>query len=111
MVCAGENDIEELTGMYRPLCWQGHDKDPGGFKELMWYEIMKEFNCKAPSTRSPCGRPKENPFSHRHLSPEKREETSQLDHIIGPMRRCNEVYIHNDERTWPHGTTTPFMRG
>ena len=31
---------------------------------------------------------------------ERRKETSQLDYIIGPMRRNDEEYIHNDERTW-----------
>ena len=49
MLCTDENDIEELTGMYGPLCWQGYDKDPGSFKKLMWYGMMKEFNCKATS--------------------------------------------------------------
>ena len=52
MMCTDENDIEELTKMYGSMCWQGYDKDPGGFKKLMWYEIMKEFNCKASSTWS-----------------------------------------------------------
>ena len=28
--------ISELEGMCGPLCWQGYDKDPGGFKKLMW---------------------------------------------------------------------------
>ena len=32
--------------MYGPLCWQGSDNDRRGFKKLMWYEIMKEFNCR-----------------------------------------------------------------
>ena len=46
------------------------------------------------------GRERENAFTHRHLSPEKKEETSQLDYIFGPMRRDDEIYILNDERTW-----------
>ena len=33
------------------------------------------------------------------LSPDKKEETSQLDYIIGPMRR-NDEDIHNDGRLW-----------
>ena len=41
MMCTDAKDIEEVEGMYGPLCWQGYDKDPGGFKKLMWYEIMK----------------------------------------------------------------------
>ena len=38
MMCTDENDIEELTGKNGLLCWQEYDKDPGGFKKLMWYE-------------------------------------------------------------------------
>ena len=32
-MCAGENDNEEPTNMYCPLCWKVIDKDPGGFKK------------------------------------------------------------------------------
>ena len=32
---------------------------------------------------------------HRHFVPDKKEEISQLDCIIGPMRRNDEIYIHN----------------
>ena len=46
MMCTDEKDIEELNEMYGLLCWQGYDKDPGGFKKLMWYGIMKEFNVQ-----------------------------------------------------------------
>ena len=55
-MCTEENDDEELTNMYGPSCWQGLDKDPGGFKKIMWYGIMKEFNCKVSSTWSVCGK-------------------------------------------------------
>ena len=51
-MCPDEEDIEELKQMHGPECWQGYDKDPGGFMKLMWYEIMKLFNCKASSTFS-----------------------------------------------------------
>ena len=37
LMCTDEKDIEELNEMYGPLCWQGYDEDPGGFKKLMWY--------------------------------------------------------------------------
>ena len=42
LMCTDENDSEELTNMYGPLCWQGYDKDPGGFKKhVVWdYERM-----------------------------------------------------------------------
>ena len=33
LMCTDEKDIEELTKMYGPLCWQVYDKDPGGFQE------------------------------------------------------------------------------
>ena len=29
-----------MTGMSSPLCWQGYDKDLGGYKKLMWYGIV-----------------------------------------------------------------------
>ena len=50
MICTGENDIEELNEIYGPLCWQRYDRDPGGYKKIMWYSIMKEFDCKVSST-------------------------------------------------------------
>ena len=28
-----KKDIEELTKIYAPLCWQGYDNGPGGFQE------------------------------------------------------------------------------
>ena len=66
----------------------------------MRYGIMKDFECRATSTWCKCGRARETAFTHRHLSPEKEEETSQLYYIIGPRRRDVEVYICNDVRTW-----------
>ena len=77
MMCTDEKDIEELYG---PLCWQGYDKDPGGFKKLMWYEIVKEFNCKAFSTWSVCGRETEEAFTHKHLSTERGDIAAGLHH-------------------------------
>ena len=103
MMCADENDIEELMVIHGPLYWQEYDKDPGGLKEMMWCEITKEFDCKA------SGRERKDAFTHRHSSPGKKEATSQLDHIIGPMRRDDETRIHNEERM-QHGITTPFVQ-
>ena len=107
-MCTDENDIEELMLIYGPLCWQKYDKDPGGFKNVMWREIVKEFKCKTSSTWSVYGREREDALTHKHFSPVKKEETSQLDYISGPMRRDDEIYIHNEERiweTWDHYTT------
>ena len=61
-MCSDENDIEELTNMYGPLCWQGYDKDPSGFKKSMWNGIMKEFDSKVSSTWSVCGKGKSRSF-------------------------------------------------
>ena len=33
LMCTDVNDNEELTKMSGPLCWQGYDKDLGGFKK------------------------------------------------------------------------------
>ena len=41
---------EELKDFYGPLCLQAFEADPGGFKNLMWHEVMMEFDCKATST-------------------------------------------------------------
>ena len=99
LMCTDEKDIEELTTMYGPLCWQGYDKDPGGFKQ-MWYGIMKEFNCKATSTWSVCGIKRENTFTHRHSSPGEKGDILKLGYIIGPVARDDEICIHIEERSW-----------
>ena len=63
------------------------------------------------STWSVCGKVGAEAFTHRHLSPEKKRINSQLDHIIGPMRRSDEIYIHNARRLYGQfGTTTLFSR-
>ena len=100
MMCTDEKDIEELNEMYGRSCWQGYDHDPGGFKKLTWYGIMKEFNCKATSTWSKCGRAKETAFTHRQLGDKRQEWKSQLDYIIGPRERDDDVDIHNDVKLW-----------
>ena len=73
MMCTDEKDIEEFNEMCGPVCWQGYDQDPEGFKKLMWYGIRKEFNCKAPSTWSKCERAKETPFTHRQFGDRRQE--------------------------------------
>ena len=67
LMCTNENEEEELTKLYGPQCWQGYDKDPGGFKKIMWYGIMKEFDCKVSSAWSVCGKVRAEAFTHRHL--------------------------------------------
>ena len=100
LMCTDENDEEELTKMCGPLCWQVYDKDLGGFKKIMWFGIMKEFDCKMSSTWSVCGKVRAEAFTHSHLGQDKKEEFSQLDYIIGPVKRNDEIYIHNERRLW-----------
>ena len=99
-MCTDEKEDEELTKMDGLLWWQGYDKDPGGFQKTMWCGIIQEFDYKVSFTWSVCGREREEACTHRHSSPDKKEETSQLDYIIGPMRRDDEIYIHNESRLW-----------
>ena len=43
VMCTAEKDNEELTKMYGLLfCWQGYDKDPGGFKknQVVWDSVL-----------------------------------------------------------------------
>ena len=61
---------------------------------------MKEFDCKVSFTWSVCGKGRADAFTHRLLGNDRKEELSQLDYIIGPMRRNDEVYIHNAGRLW-----------
>ena len=58
---------------------------------------MKEYNCKATSTWSKCGRAKETAFVHKQVEEKKQEVTSQLDCIVGP-RRDDDVNMCNDVR-------------
>ena len=71
MMCTDEKDIEELEEMYGPLCWQGSDKGPGGFKKFMWYGILKEFNCKATFTWSHVRKGKRNGLHAQTFEPRK----------------------------------------
>ena len=73
MMCTDENNIEEFMEICYPLCCQVYDKDPGGIKKMMWYEIVKH------PPLDPCTEERESAFTHRHLNPGKEEETSQLD--------------------------------
>ena len=61
---------------------------------------MKEFDCKVSSTWSVCDKGRAEAFTHRHLSQDKKEEISQLDYIIGPKRRNDDIDIHNAGRLW-----------
>ena len=79
MLCTDENDIEELNEKYGPLCWQGYDHNPGGYRKIMWYSIMKEFNCKVSSTWSDDDRSKDAAFTHRKHGDRGQEKVSQLE--------------------------------
>ena len=77
--------------MYGPLCLQGCDNDQGGFKKLMWFEMMKEFNCKVAPTWSGCDRGTEMAFTHRQFGNDGERRTTQLDYIIGTKRTSDKA--------------------
>ena len=41
LLCTGDEDAEDLREMYGCQCWLSCERDPGGFKKMMWYDIMK----------------------------------------------------------------------
>ena len=86
--------------MYGPSCWQGYDKDPGGFKKKHVVWDHERIWCKVSSTWSVCGKVRAEAYTHKHLGKDRKKELLQLDYIIGPMRRNDEVYIHNAGRLW-----------
>ena len=83
LMCTDEEDIEELNEVHGLLCWQGYENDHGGCKKLMWYGIMKEFNCKATSTWFKCGREKKRPSRTGNLVKKRQEWKAQMDCITG----------------------------
>ena len=84
----------------RSLVLAGVRRGSRRLQKTMWYGIMKEFDCKVSCAWSACGREREEAFTYRHSSPEKKDKNSKLDHIIGPMKRNNEIYIDNEGRLW-----------
>ena len=99
-LCTDDDDVEELDEMYGPLCWQGCDTDQGGFKKLMRYEIMKEFNCKVTSTWSSWDNEREMAFTDREFGKGWKGRTTQLDYIIGPKRTSGKAFIRHDLKIW-----------
>ena len=95
-----EEDIEEFNEMCGPLCCQGCENHHGGFKKLMWYGIMKKFNCKATSTWSMCGRGREKAFNHQHFGEEGEEGKAKRDCIIRSRWKWDGTYVYNDEKVW-----------
>ena len=65
---------------------------------------MKEIDCAVSSTWSVCEK-----VRAEALRKDRKEELSQLDYIIGPMRRNDEVYIHNARRLWATWDHCPFF--
>ena len=86
----------ELNEIYGPFCWQVYDNDPGGYKKIMWYSIMKEFNCKVSSTWSNDDRAKDAVFTHRKQDDGGQGKLSQLDSIIGPKGRHDDCQTCNE---------------
>ena len=98
LLCTDDDDVEELNEVCVPSCWRGCDKNQGGFKKLMWYEMMKEFNCKVTSTWSSC----DSERGTDNFGKDGKGRTTQLDFIIGPMRALDKAHIHNDVKLWRH---------
>ena len=95
LLCAYDEDVEELKERYGPLRWQGCDDDQGGFKKLMWYEITKEFNSKATSTWSDCDDDREKAFTHRQF-----EEDGHGRGCVLGLQMASNQYIHDDVKLW-----------
>ena len=78
---------------------------------LMWYEIMKEFKCKATSTWSSCDDDeREMDFTHRQFGKAGKSNTPKLDYILGPKMASNQVYIHDDVKLQGTCDHYPFLR-
>ena len=91
LLCTDEEDIEELNEMYGPLCWQVCERDHSGFKQLMWYGLVKDFNCKGTS----------NGFRAPAIWKKKgNDREAQLDYFIGPRWKSDEAHIYNDVTIW-----------
>ena len=94
MMCTYEEDVGELEGVYDPVfrarirqrSWWLHEID------VVWDSQRIQLQSHFHMVRVR-GKEKDTAFTHKHLSPHKKEETSKLDYIIGPMRRSDEV-IH-----------------
>ena len=91
LLCAGNEEDEELCGMYGPLCWQGYGTDTGGFKKMLWYNIIKEYHCKAISMWLSLDERKDMAFTHKQWG--KNGRTSQLDCILGSKADSGVTYI------------------
>ena len=90
LLCTDDDDAKKISEMYGSLCWQSYDTDPGGYKKMSWYEIMKEFSCRASSTWSSCDDRKELAFTSKGWGPKRR--VSQLDYILGPRKASIQAY-------------------
>ena len=109
LLCPDEKDIEELDEMYGPLCWQVYENDHDGFKKLMWYGIMKEFNGKATSTWSKCGREKEKAFTQKQWCKEVTEGKRQFATLSNQGDNATRHASTKMRRYGIPGTTDRFM--
>ena len=60
---------------------------------------MKESNCKVSSTWS-SDKKREDAFTHRQHGNEEHGKKPQLDYIIGPEKRSDDIFICNDNKAW-----------
>ena len=89
-----DDDVEEPNEMYGPPCWRGCDTVRGGFKKLMWNEIMKEVNCKVTSTWLSCGGEREMAFAHRQFRKDgkRKDDAAGLHHRAQEWLRISRTY-------------------
>ena len=89
LLCTGdaEDDSDHSVG-------KNYDADPGGFNNLMWYAVMKEFGSKASSTWSSNDDRKE--MAYRHQQWGWRVRLTQLEYIKGSKSHICDTHICNN---------------
>ena len=96
LLCTSDDEVEELNETNGPLYWQGCENDQGGFKKLMCYEIMKEFNCKATSIWSRC----DDETEMAHYLPESRQRNKTT--LTRKSASQDHLHLSTTVSTCPH---------
>ena len=87
----GEENDEELDHLYGPLCWP-----ECGLKKLMWYSVMKEFDCM--------GRTKRVGSHTSAMGPQRAYVTAGLR--AGPQKQCPAQRLSSTSTSYAvRGTT------
>ena len=108
LLCTDDDDVRSRNSTRCTARYAGKDVQmtKEASRSLMWYEIMKEFKCKATSTWSSCDDETEMAFTHRQFGKDGNGRTSQLDHILGAHDgnriRCTCITTSSCGGTWDH---------